>query len=255
MSRMLRECQSVVAGVIASLAVAAGCSSFDSASAAEPHGGSEASTLPSDGGGGDVVQPPVGCDPAADPKDAPKCVVSEFGVFVDATGGADANPGTKESPVKSIGAALGKLGNKQRVYVCEGTYAEHVKLTSAVSLYGGFACGAWSYSGGKAKIAPADVGYALQVDKVNDATLIEDLSVAEVTKSISGHATDRMKDHYSTVSPGEQSDGIGRVIKLVESAPSANDEATAANDRAAEPDGMHRGTQGEASGTPNGKTG
>jgi hypothetical protein len=130
-----------------------------------------------DGGGGDVVQPPVGCDPAADPKDAPKCVVSEFGVFVDATGGADANPGTKESPVKSIGAALGKLGNKQRVYVCEGTYAEHVKVTSAVSLYGGFACGAWSYSGGKAKIAPADAGYALEVIKVNDATLIEDLSV------------------------------------------------------------------------------
>jgi integrase len=37
-----------------------------------------------------------------------------------------------------------------------------------------------------------------------------------VTKSISGHLTDRMKDHYSTVSPDEQRESIGRVLKLVE---------------------------------------
>lgn len=36
-----------------------------------------------------------------------------------------------------------------------------------------------------------------------------------VTKSISGHLTDRMKDHYSTVSPAEQRDSIGRVLHLV----------------------------------------
>lgn len=127
-------------------------------------------------GGADVVQPPPGCDPAVDPKDAPKCVVSEFGVFVDATGGADANPGTKESPVKSITAALGKVANKNRVYVCDGTYAEHVKLTSAVSLYGGFACGAWSYSGTKPKVAPADVGYALEIAYTTGDITVSDLS-------------------------------------------------------------------------------
>ena len=36
-----------------------------------------------------------------------------------------------------------------------------------------------------------------------------------VTKSISGHLTDRMKDHYSTVSPVEQRESIGRVLDLV----------------------------------------
>jgi integrase len=36
-----------------------------------------------------------------------------------------------------------------------------------------------------------------------------------VTKSISGHVTDRMKDHYSTVSPIEQRESIGRVLRLV----------------------------------------
>lgn len=54
-----------------------------------------------------------------------------------------------------------------------------------------------------------------------------------VTKSISGHRTDRMKDHYSTVSPAEQSDGIGRVIKLVTSA---------APSQETDDGGMHRGT-------------
>lgn len=39
-----------------------------------------------------------------------------------------------------------------------------------------------------------------------------------VTKSISGHLTDRMKDHYSTVSPVEQRESIGRVLRLVTAA-------------------------------------
>src|SRR5262245_43767316 len=65
-------------------------------------GGSDGAT--SDGG---QVDAPEGCDPKADVKDAPKCVVNEFGVFVDAAGSND-NPGTKEKPVKTITAALGK---------------------------------------------------------------------------------------------------------------------------------------------------
>lgn len=43
-----------------------------------------------------------------------------------------------------------------------------------------------------------------------------------VTKSISGHLTDRMKDHYSTVSPAEQRESIGRVLRLVRTNPAPN---------------------------------
>jgi hypothetical protein len=32
--------------------------------------------------------------------------------------------------------------------------------------------------------------------------------------SISGHRTERMRDHYSSVSAGEQRDGIGKVLQL-----------------------------------------
>jgi integrase len=38
---------------------------------------------------------------------------------------------------------------------------------------------------------------------------------ALVTKSISGHQTDRMREHYSTVQPFEQRASIGAVLRLV----------------------------------------
>jgi hypothetical protein len=37
---------------------------------------------------------------------------------------------------------------------------------------------------------------------------------AIVTKSISGHLTDRMREHYSTVTPDEQRASIGNVVQL-----------------------------------------
>jgi hypothetical protein len=59
-----------------------------------------------------------------------------------------------------------------------------------------------------------------------------------VTKSISGHLTDRMKDHYSTVSPGEQRESIGRVLRLVRSdAPVASTESGAASGAEGGPSG------------------
>jgi hypothetical protein len=38
---------------------------------------------------------------------------------------------------------------------------------------------------------------------------------AVVTKSISGHKTDRMREHYSSVQPSEQRESIGRLLRLV----------------------------------------
>jgi integrase len=40
-----------------------------------------------------------------------------------------------------------------------------------------------------------------------------------VTKSISGHLTDRMREHYSTVSAVEQRESIGHVLRLVKPQP------------------------------------
>jgi hypothetical protein len=38
---------------------------------------------------------------------------------------------------------------------------------------------------------------------------------AVVTKSISGHKTERMREHYSSVQPSEQRESIGRLLRLV----------------------------------------
>ncbi len=41
---------------------------------------------------------------------------------------------------------------------------------------------------------------------------------AVVTKSISGHKTERMREHYSSVQPSEQRESIGRLLRLVKPA-------------------------------------
>jgi hypothetical protein len=126
--------------------------------------------------GADVaVKPPDGCDDKAEPKGAPLCVVSEFGIFVSPSGKADGS-GKKDDPVNTITAALAKTGGIRRVYVCEGSFDERVVLKSAISLYGGFKCSDWSYSGTKSVVGKAtETGYALDVQSVVGAFEIADL--------------------------------------------------------------------------------
>lgn len=130
--------------------------------------------------------PPV-CDPSNDPS----CVNDSTGVFVNGANGSDSNAGTKEAPLKTIGAALGKAtGSKNNVYICAGTYAEHVKLTSAVNLVGGFACADWTYAAtNKPKVAPSDVGYALDVESVSSAVTISDLEFDSVDGKNAGDSS------------------------------------------------------------------
>jgi len=128
-----------------------------------------------DGGGGDGSQ--VDGSPTCDPSKDPTCVSDGSGIFVNGLNGSDGAAGTKEAPVKTIGAALTKAtGSKSAVYICARTYAEHVKVTSAISLYGGFACADWTYAAtNKAKIAPSDAGYALDIESVASAIAVADL--------------------------------------------------------------------------------
>ena len=129
-------------------------------------------------GGVDVAPPPVGCDETADPKSAPLCVDDSYGVFIDSVNGNDAAAGTKASPVKTITHALNLLGDPQkpRIYICgTGTLNEHVELTSAVSLYGGFACSNWEYNGQKATVKSDGASPALQLTRLPSAITVSDL--------------------------------------------------------------------------------
>jgi len=124
------------------------------------------------------VPPPEDCVEAADAKDAPNCLVDTFALFVDAAG-SDSNKGTKEKPLQHIQAALERAPTQglRRVYVCGvGPFAEHLKPTSAVHIFGGFACGSWTYAEGtRAKIAPTDKGYLLHLDSISAQVRVSDV--------------------------------------------------------------------------------
>jgi hypothetical protein len=47
----------------------------------------------------------------------------------------------------------------------------------------------------------------------NDLARLANVEAA-ITKSISGHKTDRMREHYSSVQPSEQRESIGRLLRL-----------------------------------------
>jgi hypothetical protein len=128
------------------------------------------------GDGGPDVQVPTGCDDKAEPKDSPGCLVSEFAMFVSPKGNAAA-PGTRDEPVDSIATALAKRNGKPRIYVCDGSYSERITLTDPVSIFGGFACDGWAYTGTKPVVGTLmQVGYALDVSNVEGAFEIADLA-------------------------------------------------------------------------------
>lgn len=126
------------------------------------------------------VGAPPGCDPSSPPQTSTPCIADAFGIFVDPTGGDDMQPGTKAAPAKTLTGALGKLGGRRRVYVCDGVLDEHVKMTASADLYGGFACQTWAYTGTKSRVAPHDVGYALDVENIADPMIIADLSFTAI---------------------------------------------------------------------------
>lgn len=162
----------LLAGAAGSAAVA-----FTACSSSECSGA--ACAAPADAGP-DVEDTGPVCEPAMDPKDHPACVDDTFGVFVDKEGGDDSNAGTRAAPVKSVSAALSKLDGKKRVFLCEGNYFEHITISSPVSIHGGFACGTWSYNGTKARFAPNDTGYILQLVLTTEPILVTDLALEAV---------------------------------------------------------------------------
>ena len=133
---------------------------------------------PGEGGadGDSGPKPPAGCDPTMEPKDSPKCVSSDFGVFVSPTG-KPGGTGKMDDPVDTITGALAKIGPLRRVYICDGSYAEHVVLKSAIGLYGGFKCDTWAHDDAIKPVVGkiTESGYGLDVQSVSGAFDIFDL--------------------------------------------------------------------------------
>lgn len=170
-------------------------------------------------GGGGGPEAPAGCDPGAEPKDSPACVVDTFGLFVDGASGNDANAGTKAAPLKTLGAALGKLAGKSRIYLCgAGPYVESVQMTGqqSASLLGGFACGGFEFDDSKAVLQPDDGSIGLTVAGVTSPIVLDHLVVTAAdaaepaASSIALFASDTAKLtlRHALVRAGKGAEGI-----------------------------------------------
>ncbi len=150
----------------------------------------EGGSVPSEAGDGG---PPGdgGCDPTKDPKDEPCLVDGAFGVFVSVTTGHDTATGTKADPLKTIGAGIAKASTgAKRVFVCAGTYNEHVVVGAAqdgIGVYGGFDCTGWKYASTNAvKVTPSTTGYALEVDLLKTGATFEDVEFDSQSATAAG---------------------------------------------------------------------
>ena len=171
-------------------------------------------SVPADGASEDSPTDTFVCDPTKEPRDQPCVLADSDGVFVAsalvadggtdaaADAGADAGAsgtlpfaadGSMARPYSTIGQALANLGKKTRIYVCNGAYAEQVRVTSPVSIYGGLSCptgsagAAWAYVGGNSQVTSPSPDYALSVTGVASGTVtIEDMAFASPSAIVPG---------------------------------------------------------------------
>ncbi|WP_437727040.1 hypothetical protein [Sorangium sp. So ce861] len=125
-------------------------------------------------------------------------VLDGCGVFVNHPffGGDDANPGTKDRPVRSIqrGIELARTG-RGRVFVTADGFEESLTLPSGVDIYGGFQPLGWEREEGPlpvhamTKVAPPSVG---QISLIVEPARVGDTGAADGVSIL---------DHVSVLSP------------------------------------------------------
>jgi hypothetical protein len=127
-----------------------------------------------------------GCDRSKSPHDDGCVIADAYGVFVSRSG-RDTAMGTMTDPLRTVTQGITKAvqNGKSRVYVCNGTYAEQVTLSSPVNLYGALACDAgWTYvDAGAAQVSGMPNQIVLVINGVSAPIAIEDLSVTAANAS------------------------------------------------------------------------
>jgi hypothetical protein len=139
-----------------------------------------------DGGpGGGDGGPPAGCVPneSVDP------VSDACGVFVSSSLGDDGNAGTKEKPLKTLGAALAK---GKPVYACGEGFTEAVSIAESATLYGALSCAkGWVYDAAKkTQLTAGADAIPLTVSKAATSAEVLDFAIT---------AADAMKDGGSSI--------------------------------------------------------
>jgi hypothetical protein len=150
--------------------------------------GDASSDAPKDGITVDVKD----CDLSKDPKDSPKCVDDQVGVFVSPMG-SDSAPGTKAMPVQTIGKGfdLAKMKSLPRVYVCTGTYGPLAldDKRDGIAAFGGFDCAMWSPGSAPTLIKSNDNKPALIASSLTNGVSLVDLQLQAQDASVASDSS------------------------------------------------------------------
>jgi hypothetical protein len=143
------------------------------------------------------------CDLGGDPKGQPCLLDNAYGVFVAPKGPASAAgdagapdagaDGSKDRPFATLGEALTQLGGRPRIFVCNGSYAEELSITTPVSVYGGLSCTpgpsgrTWAYVGATSTVSSPSPRHVLSVSGVSGSGVtIEDVSFTSASATTAG---------------------------------------------------------------------
>jgi hypothetical protein len=123
-------------------------------------------------------------------------------IFVAPTG-SDAASGAFNDPVKTINKAIELASAVAKdVYVCNGTYAENVRLATATSIYGGYDCAnGWKRIADRARIAPS-TGVPLTIASVTGATASGGSTVIDRIALKAADATDPASSSIASIVSG-----------------------------------------------------
>ena len=131
-------------------------------------------------------EPACNADPALGPAE------DDCGVFVSSSLGDDANPGTRERPVRTLVKAIGLArSGPLRVYACAEVFPEAVMVPSGVAVWGGLDCAdGWAYVGDNRRtvLAPAPDAIPLQVNasELQGISTLADLRLEAADASLPG---------------------------------------------------------------------
>lgn len=120
-------------------------------------------------------------------------------IFVAPTG-SDAASGAFGDPVKTINKAVELASAVAKdVYVCNGTYAENVRLATATSIYGGYDCAnGWKRVADRARIAPS-TGVPLTIASVTGASSLGGSTVIDRIALKAADATDPASSSIASI--------------------------------------------------------
>ncbi|XXY54495.1 hypothetical protein WME91_25525 [Sorangium sp. So ce269] len=172
----------------ASAVAAAGCGSAVSVCGCFPYDCAEHVACGDPSAPGTEVEPDAPDMPSApadpgeipchgDPRDA--APGNGCGVFASSSLGDDANPGTRELPVRTVRRAieLSRQGAR-RVYACAEVFPEAIEVPAGTQIWGGLDCAhGWAFVGerAKAELAPAPDLIPLRIEGGGGTSIVADV--------------------------------------------------------------------------------